>query len=267
MKPRSSVRSATRSCTASELPTKSVGTTAGKRALNLPISCGSTYSPIVMLAPISSGPAAWPLISLQARVELGGQREDALGVLERDLARGRERDAPLRAVEEARAQVLFELLDLEGDRRLGHEQRLGRLGEGQVLRDGMEYLEAPVGHQLFKHKTGSLFLLLRLRPGRPAGLAPLAEPALEVQHIGHPHLPQRGGGERCPPVRLAVEDEGLVVRENRLVVRARPDPPRTRASRAARGTRPESSLRARARARRGCPRTRCSRRPRASSPP
>src|SRR4051812_611506 len=65
MKPRSSVRSATRSCTASELPTKSVGSTAGKRALNLPISRGSTYSPIVMLAPMRSGPAASAPISFR----------------------------------------------------------------------------------------------------------------------------------------------------------------------------------------------------------
>ena len=77
-------------------------------------------------------------------------------------ARGRERDAPLRAVEEARVEVLLELLDLEGDRRLGHEQRLGGLGEGQVLRDGVEYLEAPIGHspsrykeRLFNHETAA----------------------------------------------------------------------------------------------------------------
>ena len=47
---------------------------------------------------------------LQSRVELRGQPEDALGVLERDLARGRERDASLRAVEQPRVEVLLELL-------------------------------------------------------------------------------------------------------------------------------------------------------------
>ena len=62
------------------------------------------------------------------------------------LPRRRERDAALRAIEEPHVQVLLELPDLEGDRRLGHEQRLGRLGERKVLRDRVEDLEAPVGH-------------------------------------------------------------------------------------------------------------------------
>src|SRR5262249_56004475 len=58
---------------------------------------------------------------LQACVELGRQRQDALGVLERELASRCERDPPLRAVEEARVQLLLELLHLERDRRLAHE--------------------------------------------------------------------------------------------------------------------------------------------------
>src|SRR5207302_1559984 len=55
-------------------------------------------------------------------------------------------DASLRAIEEPCAQMLFQLLDLEGDRRLRHEERLGRLGERQVLRYRVEHLQAPVGH-------------------------------------------------------------------------------------------------------------------------
>ena len=92
---------------------------------------------------------------LQPRVELGGEREDALGVLERHLPRRREQDASLRAVEEPHVQVLLELLDLESDCRLGHEQRLGSLGEGKVLRYRMEYLKAPVGHASMLREKGS----------------------------------------------------------------------------------------------------------------
>src|SRR6267378_404233 len=83
---------------------------------------------------------------LQSRFELRGQGEDALGVLERYDAGGGERDAALRAVEKARVEVFLELLDLEGHRRLRHEQRVGRLGEGEVLRDRVEDLKTPVGH-------------------------------------------------------------------------------------------------------------------------
>ena len=56
------------------------------------------------------------------------------------------RDAAVRAVEQARVEVLLQLADLERHRRLRHEQRLGGLGEGEVLCDGVEYLEATVCH-------------------------------------------------------------------------------------------------------------------------
>jgi len=39
------------------------------------------------------------------------------------------------------------LLDLEGHRRLRHEQRLSRFGEREVLGYGVEHLEASVGHE------------------------------------------------------------------------------------------------------------------------
>src|SRR5688572_14068001 len=85
---------------------------------------------------------------LQSRVELGGQGEDALGVLEGDDAGGCQRDAPLGAVEEAGVELLFQLAHLEGDRRLRHEERLRGPGEGQVLCDGVEYAKAAIGHAL-----------------------------------------------------------------------------------------------------------------------
>jgi hypothetical protein len=46
--------------------------------------------------------------------------------------------------------VLFELLDLKGYGRLGHEQRFSCLREGQVLCDGVEYLKATFSHGVLK---------------------------------------------------------------------------------------------------------------------
>ena len=91
---------------------------------------------------------------LHARVELGRERKDALGVFERERSGGRERDAALRAIEKAGVELLLQLLDLESDRRLGHEKRLRRLGERQVFRYRMKDLQAPQTHGLLKHKPG-----------------------------------------------------------------------------------------------------------------
>ena len=82
----------------------------------------------------------------QACFELGREIEDALGVLQRQRSGGGERDAPVRAVEQARIEMLLELADLEGHRRLGHEQRPRRLGEGEVLRDRVKDLQTTVRH-------------------------------------------------------------------------------------------------------------------------
>ena len=83
---------------------------------------------------------------LQPGVELVGERENALGVFQRHRSRGSERDAALRAVEQARVEVFFELPDLEGHRGLRHEQRLRSLGEGEMLCDRVKYPETPVCH-------------------------------------------------------------------------------------------------------------------------
>ena len=61
----------------------------------------------------------------------------------------------MRPVEEARVEMLLELAHLEGDGRLRHAERVSRPGEGEVLRDGVEYLESAVGHVVFKHNAGS----------------------------------------------------------------------------------------------------------------
>ena len=82
----------------------------------------------------------------EPRIELGGEGEDPLGILEHHPARRGERNLAVAALEETRVEVLLELLDLKGDRGLGHEQRLGRLREAHLLRNGVEYLEPAIGH-------------------------------------------------------------------------------------------------------------------------
>src|SRR2546425_901665 len=97
---------------------------------------------------------------LQAGFELAGKGKDALGIIERHDTGRSKRDAAVRTVEQARVEGFLELLDLEGHRRLRHEERISRLGKGQMLCDGAENLKTPVGHEpfrymerLFKHKT------------------------------------------------------------------------------------------------------------------
>src|SRR5204863_6012410 len=90
-----------------------------------------------------------PAELLHARIGLRGERENALRIVERERARSGERDAPLRAIEKARVEMLFELLDLEGDGRLRHEERLGGLGERQMLRYGVKDLEAAQTHSTY----------------------------------------------------------------------------------------------------------------------
>ena len=55
------------------------------------------------------------------------------------------------------------------------------------------------------HSPGSSNLFLfRFRRRGAAGLAPLAETALEVQHVHHPHVGERRRRERPAPVGLAI---------------------------------------------------------------
>ncbi len=98
---------------------------------------------------------------LEPRIQFRRQAEDALGVLEHHAPRLGERNPALAALENARVEVFFELLDLKRDRWLRHEQHFGRLGEREVFRDRVKDLEAPVGHSLFKHKRAA-----PVKPGR-----------------------------------------------------------------------------------------------------
>ena len=85
-------------------------------------------------------------------VELSREAEYALRVIEHELARRRQRDLAVAALEKARAEMLFELLDLERHRRLRHEKLLGRLGEAQLPGDGMKDLQSAIGHDLVRSK-------------------------------------------------------------------------------------------------------------------
>jgi hypothetical protein len=54
------------------------------------------------------------------------------------------------ALEETRVEVLLELLHLERYRRLRHEELFRGFGEAQLLRHGIEDLQASVGHEYGK---------------------------------------------------------------------------------------------------------------------
>ncbi len=99
-------------------------------------------------------PGDMPGELLEARIELAREPEDAFRVLEReDPGRG-ERDAAARPVEQARVVLLLELADLEGHGRLRHEERLRRLGEGEVLRNRVEDLETAISHPRILREKG-----------------------------------------------------------------------------------------------------------------
>ncbi len=76
------------------------------------------------------------------RVEL----EDTVGILENPLTGFGEADTVVGAVEQTGVEVFFQLAHLEGHCRLGHVQRLGRLGEAEQPRDRMKYLQSPICH-------------------------------------------------------------------------------------------------------------------------
>jgi hypothetical protein len=54
-------------------------------------------------------------------------------------------------IEQPGIEMLFQLLDLKGHRRLGHEQDLGRLGKRQLLGHRMEHLKPPISHKTALH--------------------------------------------------------------------------------------------------------------------
>jgi hypothetical protein len=92
--------------------------------------------------------ARFVMPSRLAVVHLGVQRDDLVGVFEHAFARRGQVDAVMGTVEQAGVEILFELADLERNRGLRHVQRLGRLGETEQPRHGVEYLQSPVSHTL-----------------------------------------------------------------------------------------------------------------------
>src|SRR5574337_604408 len=72
--------------------------------------------------------------------------QDAFCIGHDDLARWRKGDLAVPPFEEPGVVVLLQLLDLKGDRRLGHEEVFGGTGEGAVLGNGVENLKTTVSH-------------------------------------------------------------------------------------------------------------------------
>ena len=81
-----------------------------------------------------------------ALIELCREPENALRVIEHDDARGRKCNLAMTALEQARVEMLFQLLDLKRDRRLRHEKLLGSFSEAQLLRYRIEDLQSSISH-------------------------------------------------------------------------------------------------------------------------
>ena len=97
---------------------------------------------------------------------------------------------------------------------------------------------------------------------RAARFLPGGKATCQVLHRLEAHLLQGLRRQQRAPARRAMNDEGLVLGEDRLVIRAFADRPRIRACRAAHEMIPECGLRVRARGCRGyrrSPHRRCSR--------
>jgi hypothetical protein len=75
-----------------------------------------------------------------------GQGQDSFSVSPHQLPGGSQRNAAMAALEQPCIEMFLQLLDLESHRRLGHEQLLRRLRERKLAGNGMEYLQATIGH-------------------------------------------------------------------------------------------------------------------------
>jgi hypothetical protein len=98
-------------------------------------------------------------------------------------------------VEQARVEVLFELLDLESHSRLRHEQHFGRLGKRQLLGNRVKYLKPAIRHNplpnknylmpVFNHKSSPMSAIYgsgTLRRSRyPCRIEPLRHRSIKVQ--------------------------------------------------------------------------------------
>src|SRR4051812_42257866 len=78
--------------------------------------------------------------------EFGGGRGEAHGLVEHQRALVGELDAVASAEEEGEPELLFELLDLAGDRGLRHTEAPSRPAQAQFLGDGDERLYMPNFH-------------------------------------------------------------------------------------------------------------------------
>jgi hypothetical protein len=105
------------------------------------------YSAMVVEAPISKGPLTWPVNSEMRASISAVMIENAFGIVERQFTRRGQGNLAVRAFKQTGIEMFFELLDLEGHRRLGHEQQFRRLGKRQLFGNGVENLKAAISHK------------------------------------------------------------------------------------------------------------------------
>ena len=144
--PTSTELSSTMCTMPSEFDTLSRMLMSGCLSLNSPSRLGSTYSAMVVLAPMMTMPLTSPVIS-RTRFSISRvKRDDLVGVLVDALAGLGQADLVVGAVEQPGIEILLELADLERHGRLRHVQRLGRLGEAQQPCHRVEYLKSAIRH-------------------------------------------------------------------------------------------------------------------------
>ena len=114
-----------------------------------PVRC-ETIGSAVGITPSRSRPVSPLSISSIARAQVLGLGEDAMGVLERELALRGQADETMAALDERRAELLLELPDRRGKRRLRDMTRLRRPAEMLFARQRHEIC------QLSQHHARSL---------------------------------------------------------------------------------------------------------------
>ena len=101
-------------------------------------------------------PPAQSLVDLlDAAAHVLGLGEHAMGMLERELALRREADEAMAALDDRRAELLFELADRRRQRRLGHMARRRRSAEMLFARERDEIFELAKDHGAFPCSRGA----------------------------------------------------------------------------------------------------------------
>ena len=128
-----------------EFSDSTVTVTCGKRAMNGAVSC-ETIGSAVGIAPSRSRPERPLSISSMSLAHDLGFGEDAMGVLQRELALPGQADEAMAALDDRRAEILFELANRRRKGRLRHVARRRGAAEMLFARQRHEIFQLPQHH-------------------------------------------------------------------------------------------------------------------------